>query len=81
MKNLDLKIYPDPCLLIKTSPVDSFSPKITEIINSMADVMSFSRTWLSDRTYVSLNHMLPYQQFFVVLFLSELRFEIYIIPS
>ncbi len=39
MNPLELKTYPDPCLRIKTKPVDQFTPEIEQTIKDMADIM------------------------------------------
>ena len=39
MKGLELKIYPESCLRIKTSPVGRFKNNLSEILRAMADIM------------------------------------------
>ncbi len=39
MSELELKTYPDPCLRIKTKPVENFDPELTLVLGMMADLM------------------------------------------
>ena len=39
MSILDLKTYPDPCLRIKTKPVEAFTEELREILRSMVEMM------------------------------------------
>jgi len=39
MKVLQLKTYPDPCLKVKTKPVEEFDQDIRDILKAMADMM------------------------------------------
>lgn len=39
MGHLTLKTYPDPCLRIKTKPVESFPPELKDTLKDMADIM------------------------------------------
>ncbi|MFH1799132.1 MAG: peptide deformylase [Candidatus Omnitrophota bacterium] len=39
MKRLEVKLYPDPCLRIKTKTVESFTEEIEETLRVMADIM------------------------------------------
>ncbi|RKY42575.1 MAG: peptide deformylase [Candidatus Makaraimicrobium thalassicum] len=43
MGRLEVKIYPDPCLRIRTKPVEQFSRDIKQTLRSMADIMYVSR--------------------------------------
>ncbi|MFH1665741.1 MAG: peptide deformylase [Candidatus Omnitrophota bacterium] len=43
MGQFELKIYPDPCLRIKTKPVERFTGEIKDILRSMSDIMYRSR--------------------------------------
>lgn len=39
MNPLALRTYPDPCLRIKTNPVDQFNTDISDTVKAMADIM------------------------------------------
>jgi peptide deformylase len=39
MSDLELKIYPESCLRIKTNPVDDFKKNLSGVLHSMADIM------------------------------------------
>ncbi|MGB2600035.1 MAG: peptide deformylase [Candidatus Omnitrophota bacterium] len=39
MNELELKIYPESCLRIKTNPVERFESNLPEILRTMADIM------------------------------------------
>ncbi|MBD3425941.1 MAG: peptide deformylase [Candidatus Omnitrophica bacterium] len=39
MEQLELKTYPDPCLRIKTKPVEQFDKDLDKILRVMADIM------------------------------------------
>ena len=39
MSQLELKIYPDPCLRIKTKPVEKFTQDFKDTLKSMAEIM------------------------------------------
>ena len=39
MNDLELKIYPESCLRIKTNPVENFKESLPGILNTMADIM------------------------------------------
>jgi len=39
VSQLELKTYPDPCLRIKTKPVDEFDDSLKDVLRAMADVM------------------------------------------
>ena len=43
MSTLDLKTYPDPCLRIKTKPVEAFTEELNETLCSMAEMMYTSQ--------------------------------------
>ncbi|MFH1411171.1 MAG: peptide deformylase [Candidatus Omnitrophota bacterium] len=43
MAQLELKTYPDPCLRIRTKPVESFTPDIDITLKAMADLMYLSQ--------------------------------------
>ena len=43
MSQLELKTYPDPCLRIKTKPIEEFDGALEEIVRSMADMMYVSQ--------------------------------------
>ena len=40
---LDLKTYPDPCLRIKTKPVEEFTEALKETLRTMVDIMYTSQ--------------------------------------
>jgi len=42
LKPLELKIYPEPCLRIKTKPVENFDDDLKETLQEMADIMYIS---------------------------------------
>lgn len=39
LSQLELKIYPDPCLRIKTKPVEKFTQNFKETLRTMAEIM------------------------------------------
>jgi peptide deformylase len=39
VSQLELKTYPDPCLRIKTKPVDEFDDSLIDVLRAMSDVM------------------------------------------
>ena len=39
MSQLEIKTYPDPCLRIKTKPVEEFTPDLENTLRSMANIM------------------------------------------
>jgi peptide deformylase len=41
--HLELKTYPDPCLRIKTKPVEKFDRELEDTIKSMVDIMYLSQ--------------------------------------
>lgn len=43
MGHLELKTYPDPCLRIKTKPVEKFDQELEGILKSMVDIMYLSQ--------------------------------------
>jgi len=43
MSNLEVKIYPDPCLRIRTRAIEEFGPDLKNILKNMADLMYFSQ--------------------------------------
>ena len=43
MSPLEIKTYPDPCLRIKTNPVEEFDDSIRETLKFMADMMYVSQ--------------------------------------
>ncbi|MFC1548513.1 peptide deformylase [Candidatus Omnitrophota bacterium] len=43
MGQIELKTYPDPCLRIKTKPVEHFDQELKNILKSMADIMYISQ--------------------------------------
>lgn len=43
MSTLEIKTYPDPCLRIRTKPVEQFNQDIEKILRSMADIMYISQ--------------------------------------
>ena len=43
MGTLEVKTYPDPCLRVKTRPVEMFDDDLSEIVRSMAELMYVSQ--------------------------------------
>ncbi|MEA3489069.1 MAG: peptide deformylase [Candidatus Omnitrophota bacterium] len=39
MESLQLKIYPDPCLRIRTKAVEHFTPDLKDLLRKIADIM------------------------------------------
>jgi len=43
MNDLEVKTYPDPCLRIRTKPVEEFGPELKDTLKNMADLMYLSQ--------------------------------------